>query len=70
MAKKKGKSGKIKVRHTEENRLRRIETEVKKCEKKMTKLLQRNEDGKKGIVPGGERHKRLQDHIKFLKSKI
>lgn len=44
---KKGKTGKTKVRNTENNRVRKIKAEIHKCEKKLKKLLARFEDGKK-----------------------
>ncbi len=66
----KGKTTKLKVRDIEGNRIRRIKTEAKKSERKMAHLLKRNKDGKKGIIPGGERHKKLQSYISFLKAKL
>jgi hypothetical protein len=47
MAKGKKKSSKVKIRHIGENRLRRIQTEINKCVKKLKKLLQLHESGKK-----------------------
>jgi len=86
MAKGKGKSNKIKIRNTESNRLRRINAEIKKCEKKMEKLLKLHEQDKKryklqknkkveidktqGIMPDSKRHKALLVHIKSLKEKV
>lgn len=83
MAKEKKKSGKAKIRNTASNRIMRIKREVRKCEKKLKKLLTRYEEGKvcwrwkgkkkepiewrQGIVPGSKRHERLEAHIKSLR---
>jgi len=47
MAKGKKKSGKVKSRNTETNKLRRVQAEIKNCEKKVEKLLRLHADGKK-----------------------
>ena len=86
MAKGKGKSNKLKIRNIESNRVRRIKLEIRKCEKKMEKLLRLYTEGKKrwklqggekvetnklqGIMPDGKRHKALLAHIEELKGKV
>jgi len=69
---KKGKSSKVKTLHTDENRLRRIETEINKTTRKMNKLLERNnkEDKKGGIEKDSKRHVALKKYISELRSKL
>ena len=43
----KGKTKRVKNRDTAGNKQRRIKTEIKKCQKKLDKLLKLHEDGKK-----------------------
>ena len=82
----KSKSGKLKIRNEASNRIRRIKSEINKCEKKLNKLLARFSEGKKrwklkgkkkepidklqGIAPGSKRHERLEAHISFLKALV
>lgn len=47
MAKGKKKSGKVKTRNTEVNKIRRINSEIKECEKKIEKLLRFHSEGRK-----------------------
>lgn len=64
-----------------DNRERRIQTEIRRCTKKMEKLLRLFSEGRprnsgdtvrkiQGIKPGSQRHKNLQAHISRLESKL
>jgi len=79
----KGSKSKSTIGHAnfEVNRLRHIEAEIKKAEKKMAKLLRLFSDGKprhcgdkvrkiQGMMSGSQRHKNLQAHISVLKGKL
>ena len=82
----KSKSGELKVRNIERNRVRRIKAEIHRCEKKLKKLLAMFSEGKKrwklkgknkelidkpqGIAPGSKRHERLEAHIKNLRALV
>lgn len=63
------------------NRERRIKTEIRRCTKKMEKLLRLFAEGKprncgdkvrkiQGMKPGSKRHKALQSHISTLQGKV
>jgi hypothetical protein len=75
------KSKRIGHANTSTNRIRKIEFEVKRSEKKMVKLLRLFNEGRprhcgdkvrkiQGIKSGSKRHKNLQSHIDMLKGKL
>jgi len=67
----KKKSNKAKVRHTEENRTRRIRAEINRCKQKLEALLKRGAEEKPGgVLENSPRHTALLDHIRELESKL